>query len=162
MLEQCFSSEQVNARALLAAYCEDDPRHLNFDPSSDEWTIPIMMFLSDRGIVAPRELITRLRALISSLPIDQLIRMIEIAEALAQEDDVRLSVAIEEAEAHGLVAHAARMRLVLAQRTGDRTQLARARPILERLEDRRFLHRLEEVAGALSKGETQAIDLDIR
>jgi class 3 adenylate cyclase len=146
VLEQCFSSEQVNARALLAAYCENDPRHLTFDPSSDEWTIPIMMFLSDRGIAAPRELIARLRALISSLPIDQLIRLVEIAEALAQEDDARLSMAIEEAEAHGLIAHAARMRIVLAGRTGDRTQLERARPVLERLGDRQFLRRLEQVA----------------
>jgi hypothetical protein len=54
VLERCFSGEQVNARALLAAYREDDPRHLNFDPSSDEWTIPILVFLNDRGY-PPRE-----------------------------------------------------------------------------------------------------------
>jgi hypothetical protein len=70
--EAAVSLEQVNARALLAAYREDDPRHLNFDPSSDEWTIPILTFLNDRGIPAPRALIAR------------------------------LSVAIDEAETHGL------------------------------------------------------------
>jgi len=89
--------------------------------------------------------------LISSLPIDQLIRLVEIAEALAQEDDARLSMAIEEAEAHGLIAQAARLRIVLAQRTGDLTQLERARPALERLGDRQFLRRLEKVAAALDE-----------
>ena len=154
VLERCFSSEQVNARVLLAAYREDDPRHLTFDPSSDEWTVPILSFLTDRGIPAPRALIARIRSLISSLPIDRWIRLLEIAEALENSDLVRLTTAIEEAEAHGLTPQAARMRIVLAQRTGDRTQLERARPVLERLGDRQFLRRLEEVASALSKGGT--------
>jgi hypothetical protein len=145
VLERCFSSEQVNACALLAAYRGDDPRHLNFELSNEEWTIPILMFLSDRGIPAPHMLLARLRDLISTLPIDQLIQMVEIAEALAQEDDVRLLVAIEEAEAHGLISQAARMRLVLAQRIGDLVQLERARLMLEHLGDRQFLRRLEEV-----------------
>ena len=149
VLEHCFSSEQVNARALLAAYREDDPRHLNFDPSSDEWTAPMLMFLNERGIPAPQVLIARLLALISSLPFDQLMRLLEIAEALAQEDDVRLSMAIKEAEAHGLIAHSARMRIVLAQRTGDLKQLERARPVLEQSGDLQFLHRLEKVSAAL-------------
>jgi len=79
------------------------------------------------------------------LPLNHLIRMVEIAEALAQEDDVRLSVAIGEAEVDGLIPHAARLRIVLAQRTGDRTQLERARLMLEQLGDRQFLRRLEEI-----------------
>jgi class 3 adenylate cyclase/tetratricopeptide (TPR) repeat protein len=149
VLERCFTSEQVNARALLAAYRENDPRHLNYDPSSDEWTIPILMFLCDRGLAAPRSLIARLQALTSSLQIDQFIRLVETAEALAQEDDARLSVAIDEAEAHGLIAQAVRLRIVLSQRTGDRTQLERARPVLERIGDRQFLRRLEKVSAAL-------------
>jgi len=149
VLEQCFSSEQVNARALLAAYREDDPRYLDFEPTSDEWTFPMLMFLTDRGIHAPRELIARLRALYSSLPVDQCIRLVEIAEALANSDIVRLTKAIDEAEAHGLIAPAARMRIVLARRTGDWTQLEHARLVLEQLGDRQFLRRLEEVAVAL-------------
>lgn len=146
VLERCFSSKQVNARALLAAYREDDPSHLNYDPSSDEWTLPILMFLTERGIPASRALIARLRALISSsLPFDNWSRLVAVAEALAGEDDARLSVAIEEVEDHGMIAHAARLRIVLAQRTGDRTQLERAQPMLEQIGDRQFLHRLEEV-----------------
>jgi hypothetical protein len=41
------------------------------------------------------------------------------------------------------------MRIVLAQCTGDASQLERARPVLERLGDRQFLRRLEEVQRAL-------------
>jgi hypothetical protein len=41
------------------------------------------------------------------------------------------------------------MRIVLAQRTGDHEPLERARLVLERLGDRQFLHRLEEVAATL-------------
>jgi class 3 adenylate cyclase/tetratricopeptide (TPR) repeat protein len=149
VLEQCFSSEQVNARALLAAYREDDPRHLNFDPSSDEWIAPILMFLIDRGLPAPRVLIARLRALNSLLSINYWIHILEMAEALKNSDFVRLTRAIDEAEDVGLIAHAARLRIVLAQRTGERTQLERARRMLEQLGDRQFLRRLEEVAAAL-------------
>ena len=78
------------------------------------------------------------------------IRSRQIAQALLDDDNAALSAAIDEAEAHGLVVHAARMRIVLAQRTGDRAQLAAARPVLERLEDRRFLRRLEEVEALLA------------
>jgi hypothetical protein len=44
-----------------------------------------------------------------------------------------------------MIAQAARLRIVLAQRTGDRTQLERARLLLEQIGDRQFLRRLEEV-----------------
>ena len=50
-----------------------------------------------------------------------------------------------EDETHGFVLHVAHMRIVLAQRTGDRMLLERARPVLERLGDRQFLRRLEEI-----------------
>jgi hypothetical protein len=41
------------------------------------------------------------------------------------------------------------MRFVLAQQTGDAAQLERAQPVLERLGDRQFLRRLEEVQATL-------------
>jgi hypothetical protein len=41
------------------------------------------------------------------------------------------------------------MRIVLAQMTGDPAPLAQARPVLERLQDRQFLRRLEEVTATL-------------
>lgn len=60
-----------------------------------------------------------------------------------------VEASLRNAEAHDLIPHAARMRVVLAQRTGDRTQLKRARSILEQLGDRQFLRRLEGVAVSL-------------
>lgn len=68
-----------------------------------------------------------------------------IAKALMADDNEALAQAIDEAEAHHLIVHAARMRIVLAKRTGDRDQLKRARLVLEPLEDRLFLHKLREV-----------------
>ena len=80
---------------------------------------------------------------------DAFTRYGKIAQALAAGDYSRLARAIDEAESHHLVVHAARMRIVLAQCTGDRTQLERARSVLQHLGDRQFLHRLEEVEAAL-------------
>lgn len=74
---------------------------------------------------------------------------IEIAQARMDQDYERLARAIDDLDALKLVVYAARMRIVLAQHTGDRQQLQRARPVLERLEDRQFLRRLEEVEASL-------------
>src|SRR5262249_12277883 len=108
-----------------------------------------VMFVSERGVRADPDFARGLwerGPIAHSEPLD---RAVAIAEALAAGDDARLATAIEDAEAHGLVPHAARMRIVLAQRTGDDNQLERARPVLERLGDRQFLHRLEEMESAL-------------
>jgi hypothetical protein len=112
------------------------------------------MFLSEHGIHAPQALIKRLLSRLSwySWWWDNVVsRCVEIAQALLVEDHGRLATAIDEAETHGLIPHAARMRIVLAQRTSDQTQLERARPVLERLGDRRSLRRLEEIAATLDE-----------
>jgi hypothetical protein len=138
-------------RALLQAYRRDDPTLVALDPAHRRqydtsftahfcisWAL---MFLCERGVTAPDVLLDWDRA----MPVTRL----AIAEALAAADDARLAAAIDDAEAHGLAPHAARMRVVLARRTGDRTQLERARPVLERLGDRQFLRRLADVEAAL-------------
>ncbi|HLI71746.1 MAG TPA: hypothetical protein VKV19_18465, partial [Ktedonobacteraceae bacterium] len=76
---------------------------------------------------------------------DMTLRATNIAKALIADDNEALARAIDEAEEHQLIVHAAHMRIVLAKRTGDRSQLERARPMLERLEDRLFLRKLYEV-----------------
>jgi class 3 adenylate cyclase/tetratricopeptide (TPR) repeat protein len=80
---------------------------------------------------------------------DLTIQASNIVRALAAGDDQALSQAIDEAEEHQLALHAARMRIILAKRTGDLSQIERARPLLERLEDRLFLRKLREVEGQL-------------
>ncbi|HEY4388369.1 MAG TPA: hypothetical protein VGN34_28290 [Ktedonobacteraceae bacterium] len=74
---------------------------------------------------------------------------LRISLALRENDSARLARAIDEAEAHQLIPHAARMRIVLAQRSGDPAPLALARPVLARLDDRLSLRRLAEVAKSL-------------
>jgi murein endopeptidase len=72
-----------------------------------------------------------------------------VPSALEQDDNSLLARSIDRAEAHQFVVHAARMRIVLAQRTGDRSQLERARPVLQRLGDHMHLRKLEEVEQAI-------------
>jgi hypothetical protein len=155
VVERFSSRWDAATRACYAALREDNPGSLTVDVlcvESKYSAIDPLMFLNERGIPAPGELIAHLQAPPLALP-HHAIRSLEIAEALAAEDWARLSTAIEEAEAHGLIVHAARMRIVLAQRTSDRTHLEHARPVLEQLGDRQFLRRLEEVAAALGEEE---------
>lgn len=141
---------------LVAAYRTDDADKLLYPPLA-HWTQnarypETLMFLSERGIRAPREL---LEAAASEAHAEQVpfpLLCLAIAEALSADDDARLAAALEEAERGGVVAHVARMRIVLAQRSGDHTQLERARSVLQRLGDRQFLRRLEEVASCIQPG----------
>jgi hypothetical protein len=147
--------------ALLAAYQHDDPAPLQAAirlqlaaiRSEERPTLGrinralALMFLSDRGMSLPLELLEA--AMPQMQHVDPLLQCARIAQALAVGDDARLVEAIDDAEAHGLIPHAARVRIVLAQRTGDRAQLDQACPVLERLGDRQFLRRLEEVAASL-------------
>jgi class 3 adenylate cyclase len=147
-------------RAVFAAYRDDDAGVIDLSAMFQEdhfalsslftavYTLAVM-FVSERGVRADPDFSKGLwerTPVAHSAPLD---RAVAIAEALAAGDDARLATAIEDAESHGLVPHAARMRIVLAQRTGEDGQLERARPVLERLGDRQFLRRLEEVEGAL-------------
>lgn len=144
------------AEAYTMACLRDDPAPLlTVLPSaanlraSETYTDLTIAFLSECGVTLP---LTQLD-LLESRPFARhrhcLRHVLRISRALAAGDDARLAAAIEDAEAHGLIPHAARMRVVLAQRTGDRTQLERARPVLEGLDDRQFLRRLAEAAASL-------------
>jgi class 3 adenylate cyclase len=92
---------------------------------------------------------TAARARAEYVGVVRAIRFAEIPHALAARNAAGLAQAIDEAERHGLVPHAARMRIVLAEMTRDPAPLEQARPVLERLEDRQYNRRLEEVAASL-------------
>jgi class 3 adenylate cyclase/tetratricopeptide (TPR) repeat protein len=131
----------------LSAIFQEDHFALN-STFTAVYTLAVM-FVSERGVRADPNFSKGLwerTPVAHSEPLD---RAVAIAEALAAGDDAQLATAIEDAEAHGLIPHAARMRIVLAQRSGDRTQLERTRPVLQQLGDRQFLRRLEEVESAL-------------
>ncbi len=154
VLERLINPAQVPEwYRLFVAYRQDDPCEI-LDASPEIWTFntpypEILMFLSERGVHAPPGLLEPATREAQAEQIAFPIHCARIAAALGAEDAGRLAAAIDDAEAHEMVPHAARMRIVLAQRTGDRAQLDRARPILERLGDRQFLRRLVEVAATL-------------
>ena len=105
------------------------------------------MIFSEHGLMASTEL-----GVLGTFFSDDLTRQtMKVAQALSDNDNEALEKAIDEAEEHQLIVHAARMRIVLAKRTGDKRHLERARPVLERLEDRLFLRKLQE-AEALLQG----------
>jgi hypothetical protein len=74
-----------------------------------------------------------------------------VCRALSLGDSGALEEAVNAAEHAGLAPHAARMRIVLAQLTGDFEPLRLSRPVLEDLQDRQFLRRLEEVQAAVER-----------
>jgi hypothetical protein len=144
---------------LLDAYRHDDPQAL-LRPALDAGLTArdlapdygggfVATFLNDRGVPLPADLLTKIDHAHMFWMNDWKARSLAIARALADGDNARLTKAIDDAEAHGLIPHAARMRIVLAQRTGDRAPLEHARPVLARLGDRQFLRRLDEVAATL-------------
>jgi hypothetical protein len=141
-------------RALLTAYRDDDAQVLAQPALFSGHSLPhpkvlAVMFLSERGVHGQPDLLRLARGRAESDHTDALLRASAIAEALAAGDDARLAHAIDDAEAHGLIPHAARMRIVLAQRTHDLALLERARAVLGGLGDQQFLRRLEEVAATL-------------
>jgi hypothetical protein len=154
VLERLINPDQVPEwYRLFVAYRQDDPYEI-LDAAPEIWTFntpypEILMFLSERGVHAPPGLLEPATLEAEAEQIAFPIHCARIAAALGAEDAGRLAAAIDDAEAHEMAPHAARMRIVLAQRTGDRAQLDRARPILERLGDRQFLRRLAEVAATL-------------
>src|SRR5262249_19024472 len=126
----------------------DDPARFELDPMFPHaQDVPLVLeYFIERGLPAPDWLIQKYQA----DGLDSYHAYAVVAQALTSGDDAQLAAAIEAAEARHLVPLAARARIVRAQRTGDRAQLDRARLVLEALGDRQFLHRLEEVADALT------------
>ena len=141
-------------RALMTAHLDDEPERLELSlplAGFPMLTALSLMFLSERNRSASTAFLDAARAEAEAVHWDAPFRCMEIAEALAAGDNAQLASAIDEAEAHGLLPHAARMRVVLAEQTGDRLYLERARPVLEGLGDRLFLRRLEVVAAKVSQ-----------
>ncbi len=142
----------------IKANLQDDPAPIELAlhaiSSKDELELlptfgSLCQFLTERGLPAPKRVLNLIADGRAIQVVDNLKRWFQIALALAADDNARLAQAIDDAEAHGLIPHAARMRVVLAQRASDRAQLERARPTLERLGDKLFLRKLEEVEAAL-------------
>jgi hypothetical protein len=110
----------------------------------------MLMFLSEHGVPASRGVLERAPTRVFGTT-DHAIRCFAIAEALGTSDQIQLGSAIDEAEAHGLMVHAVRMGIALAQHTGARSQLRACPGVLERSPGRQFLRRHAEVEVALGE-----------
>jgi hypothetical protein len=156
LLTRIMAGSTESGRAVLAAVRDGDPARLIhvlqanatgpllLGTDEESGAVLSLMVCNEYGVVAPKGMIERVGR--SAWHADMFKHYLAIAAALAAGDDARLAAAVDAAETDSLVVHAARLRIVLAQRTGDRTQLDRARPALERVGDRQFLGRLDEVA----------------
>jgi len=142
---------QEEATSLRAVYRDEDFSQITAfyekapgDTNGSDVIGFILMLFSEHGLEVPVAIQNQLKRG-GRLYDDMTLHASNIAQALLDDDNEALAHAINEAEEHQLVVHSARMRIVLAKRTGDRSQLERARPVLERLEDRLFLRKLREV-----------------
>jgi hypothetical protein len=106
----------------------------------------VLFFLCERDLRVPADILAQARAEDATEQMSAWRCVTDIATALEAGDMLTLEASIEAAEARGLIPFAAHMRIILAQRTGDATPLAVARPVLEELGDTLFLRRLEDVS----------------
>ncbi|QBD74725.1 adenylate/guanylate cyclase domain-containing protein [Ktedonosporobacter rubrisoli] len=150
ILKQIYPDESQPERVLLEALFADDPHRLQ-QHAHDLFDIclwEMLLLYNEHGIPLPP----------LSLPEkdSHMLRgndpywILALNRALADGDIIKLEQAIEKAEASQRIVHAARMRIILAQLSGDSTHLDRARLVLEQLGDRRSLCKLEEVCAALA------------
>jgi hypothetical protein len=133
--------------ALAEALRADDPSLLNLDPvdlqKSWQW---VLWFSNDRGLSVSSDLKQYAQAHDSD---EAGPSFVPAALAIKDHDATRLAAAIDQAEREGRIPDVARMRIVLAEMTGDPGPLELARPVLEQLQDRQFLRRLDDVAASL-------------
>jgi class 3 adenylate cyclase len=151
---------RVNSRWLFDAYLDDDSAKLELDPRKVLWegsgvssqlsTLGIM-FLSERRSVLPQNVLEQAAAQASAKNLVPALDAIRVQKSLASNEIGRLVETLDLLEDHGLVPHAARMRVVQAEMSQDPAPLEQARPVLKRLHDRLFLTRLEEVAALLGE-----------
>lgn len=142
-IERMFPGD-ADAKEFVSIMREGDIGKIDLEKSGSGIPGLLISMYSESGLQAPQKFMQG-----AVFQNDMTTRCVRIARALRDNDNTRLAQAIDDAEAHHLVVHAARMRVVLAQRTGDRAHLERARTVLERLQDRYYLRKLEEVEAAL-------------
>jgi hypothetical protein len=143
-IERMFPGD-AETKEFMSILRNDDFGKLNVEKSGAGVSGLFISFFSESGLQAPQKFMQG-----SVFQNDMTTWCVRVAQALIDDDNDQLATAIDEAESHHLVVHAAHMRVALAKRTGDRSQLERARTVLERLGDRYYLRKLEEVAAAMS------------
>lgn len=153
VIERLVSPEpRFQLRTLFDAYRTDNPAALKLD---GDWASYrnlslALMFLSDRHVALSLQVIDTLSRGRASGSLTAT-RVLDVCRAVSLEDSAVLSLAIDSADRAHLLSHAARMRIVLAEMAGDPGPLGPARQVLEQLQDRQFLRRLDEVEAAVER-----------
>ncbi|MFJ4680339.1 adenylate/guanylate cyclase domain-containing protein [Kitasatospora sp. NPDC088783] len=138
-------------RALLAMELQDGPGDHDLDAATlGSHAFAVVSFHNERGLPSPSALI-QAAATHSSARHSQ---VVEVATALRRHDHRALAECINTLENHGRRVAAARLRIVLADRTTDPAPLSAARHTLEKLRDARFLHRLAETEARIHGRQT--------
>ncbi|HEX8917157.1 MAG TPA: adenylate/guanylate cyclase domain-containing protein [Chloroflexota bacterium] len=149
--------ERVAGRSWIDACAGDDPRSLDLDHivqafgNNVDILADVLSFLSEHGVTAPGTFLEHAARQAEIGRDTRLVRLIQVARELSVRDTTALATAIDEAEKHGFIPHAARMRIVLGEMTDDPEQLEQARQVLQRLKDLQYLRRLDEVAVAAGR-----------
>ena len=146
ILYDILTEQMAGQRSFISALVADQEAPVDLSwvtVRAPFWAVLAFLFMNERGLAAPPMLIVQGR-MISSTD-NLLLRLIEINEAISAGNTEQLAAAIDQAETYGLRPHAARMRIVLAQRLGNPILLEQVRPVLEEFGDHRTLRRLEKV-----------------
>lgn len=144
ILTRVFPDEQSQPRLLLSALLAGTPQFPLVNCNDSYWVLlHYLPFCSEHNIAYLK--VMKPEFLIKGKDGVSYHVYLDIARALASSHMSQLADAIEAAEERQMIVHAARMRVVLAQRTGDHSHLEKAYPVLKKLGDREFLRRLEEV-----------------
>ena len=143
-----------NDYMLIQLYRTGDPSRITLSQQGIQrltfslWLV--LLFLCERDLPVPADILAQARAEDTNDQMSAWRCVTDIATALEADDTVALASSIEAADALGLKPFVARMRIILARRTGDVAPLAVARPVLEELGDTLFLRKLAEVAAHLA------------
>ncbi len=150
-VKRLYPDDTSLPRLLLSAFLSDEVPRVEALPyyKHCEVQLAALAFYNEHEVLIPHTAIEHLYK--PGWNYDATRYYLAIRDALAAEDNERLERAIDDAEAHQLIVHAARMRIVLARRTKNKALLEKARPVLERLGDNRSLCLLREVAAALAR-----------
>lgn len=133
-------------KAMLVLELRDAPGNQEIDVNVfGAQSFGVVAFNNERGVVSPPELLAAAATNGSGLGSG----VLEVARALHEGDNAALAGCVGELDRNLHRVTAARLRIVLAERTGDLSYLTEAQPVLVALHDRRFLRRLEKIRGGI-------------
>jgi class 3 adenylate cyclase len=153
ILRRSYPDTSSTRHQIIDAIVADDPERIKFEDTTqikDSLLLRILRLRNEHGLATP--ILFAHEANPHHYSSQAFLYLLNVSKALASNEHWQLEKAIEALEEQRLSAHAARMRIILAQRTGEYKHIEQARPLLEALQDRQYLCKLEEVASCQRMG----------